>query len=51
MTGLIHGTIHGRNSPHNHLVVFADLSIVHIIFRNIEDFLPVNTSSLRYIDT
>ena len=28
---------------------FAELSVVHIIFRNIEDFLPINSSVLKYI--
>ena len=28
--------------------LYTDLAVVHIIFRNIEEFLPANTSMLRY---
>ena len=32
-----------------YISMHTDLVIVHIIFRNIENFLPVNTSGLRYV--
>ena len=40
---------HGRQLIEIYIYfLYTDLAVVHIIFRNIEEFLPASTSMLRY---